>query len=126
MSKSVTERAIGRQPAVARAGRDAGHTGVEMVAVLAIVGFLASVVALMVTGMRTEAASASCTAEAGLLTQAAAQYLVIHGGDTIPGAGDGTDRYEVTLVESGMLRSTSTQLDLDAHGAVVTPENSPC
>ena len=124
MNQPTTQRANRRQPATAR--RDAGHTGVEMVAVLALVGFLGAMVSLMVTGMRTEAASAVCVAEGDVLTTAAAHYVVTNGTEEIPATGTGADRYELTLVDAGLLRSASARHDLDARGAVVNSEDSSC
>jgi type II secretory pathway pseudopilin PulG len=124
VNQPTTQRANRHQPVGAR--RDAGHTGVEMVAVLALVGFLGSMVALMVTGMRTEAATAVCSAEGDALTTAAVHYLVATGDDGIPASGTGADRYELTLVDAGFLRSASASHDLDARGAVVNSEESSC
>lgn len=122
--KQVTQRTQRQQPIAAR--RDAGHTGIEFVAVLGVVGVLASFVALMITGMRTEAAETACVADAQALNQAAEHYLAITGNTTIPAAGTDADRFEITLVDAGYLHTASLTLDLDARGAVVTPEGSSC
>jgi type II secretory pathway pseudopilin PulG len=113
-------------------GRDAGHTGVEFVVVLCLVGLTASGVAMLVTGMRTEAAEIACATEISALDRAAARYLATTGGDSIPPAqragdtADTPDTYEHTLVEQGFLRSASPLIDLDASGTVIIPEESPC
>ncbi len=109
--------------------RDAGHTGVEFVVVLCLVGLSAAGVAMLVTGMRTEAAETACATEIAALDRAAQRYLAMVGGDAIPAserAGDTSDTYEHTLVERGFLRSVSPLLDLNASGTVIIPEESSC
>jgi hypothetical protein len=112
-----------------RGRRDAGHTGVEFVVVLCLVGLSAASVAMLVTGMRTEAAETACATEIAALDRAAQRYLTVVGGSAIPAStavGPTTDTYERTLVEQGFLRSVSPVLDLDASGIVIIPEESPC
>jgi type II secretory pathway pseudopilin PulG len=112
-----------------RGRRDAGHTGVEFVVVLCLVGLSAASVAMLVTGMRTEAAETACAAEIATLDRAAQRYLAVAGGSTIPASdvvGHTSDTYEHTLVEQGFLRSVSSVLDLDASGSVTIPEESSC
>lgn len=109
--------------------RDAGHTGVEFVVVLCLVGLSAAAVAMLVTGMRTEAAETLCATEIAALDRAAQRYLAVVGSSVIPAsdiAGRVSDAYEHTLVEQGFLRSISPLLDLDASGTVIIPEESPC
>ncbi len=109
--------------------RDAGHTGVEFVVVLGLVGLSAASVAMLITGMRTEAAETVCATEIAALDRAAQRYLAVVGGSTIPASdavGRTSDTYEHTLVEQGFLRSVSSVLDLDASGSVIIPEESPC
>jgi type II secretory pathway pseudopilin PulG len=126
--KTLTKRANERLADLGERGalRDAGHSGVEMIAVLGLVGVLASATALLITGMSTQAAEAGCATDGRALATAAASYLAATGGRTIAAAGTDADRFELALVEHGFLGSPSAVLDLDAHGAVVTPEGSPC
>lgn len=113
----------------ARGRRDAGHTGVEFVVVLCLVGLSAASVAMLVTGMRTQASETACSTEVAALDRAAQRYLAVAGGSAIPTStvvGSTSDTYEHTLVEQGFLRSVSPVLDLDASGTVIIPEESPC
>lgn len=125
MAGTTTHRVRQAQGEV-RSRRDAGHTGVEMVVVLCLVGLLASMTAVLITGMRTQAVATACTTNAAALSDAAVRYFVVTGDDTIPATGVDSDRYERTLVEERILRTTSAEFDLDATGTVITIEESSC
>jgi type II secretory pathway pseudopilin PulG len=126
--KTITERGTrGRRTVTELATqRDSGHTGIEMVATLGVVGVLGSIVALMITGMTTQAAGSSCDADARALGNAATTFLAVEQAYLLPEVGAGADRYELGLVEHGFLRTASTDFDLTVTGAVVTAEGSSC
>jgi len=126
--KINTERGTRGRTTVAELAteRDSGHTGIEMVATLGVVGVLGSAVALMITGMTTLAAGSSCDADARALGSAATTYLAVERADVLPGVGVGADRYELGLVERGFLRTASTDFDITVTGAVVIAEESSC
>lgn len=128
MRKINTERGTRGRTTVAELAteRDSGHTGIEMVATLGVVGVLGSAVALMITGMTTLAAGSSCDADARALGSAATTYLAVERADVLPGVGVGADRYELGLVERGFLRTASTDFDITVTGAVVIAEESSC
>jgi type II secretory pathway pseudopilin PulG len=126
--KIITERGTRGRTIVAELAteRDSGHTGIEMVATLGVVGVLGSAVALMITGMTTQAAGSSCDADARALGSAATTYLAVERADVLPEVGAGADRYELGLVERGFLRTASTDFDITVTGAVVIAEESSC
>lgn len=126
--KIITEGASRGRTTVAELApqRDSGHTGVEMVATLGVVGVLGSVVALMITGMTTQAAGSSCAAAATALGTAATTYLAVEHSTILPERGVSADRYELALVDSGFLRAASSDFDLSATGDVVLAAGSSC
>ena len=128
MRKMITERGTRGRKTVAELAteRDSGHTGIEMVATLGIVGVLGSLVALMITGMTTQATAGSCHADARALGNAATTYLAVESAHILPEVGAGADRYELGLVENGFLRTPSNEFDITVTGAVVTAEGSSC
>lgn len=106
--------------------RDSGYTLMEMIIVVVILGILTSVVALVVTGISTEASATGCQADTHILYTAAEAYFAQRAADEIPATGPDADRFERTLAEGGFLRFPSTYHDLDADGLVTAQENSPC
>ena len=128
MRKIITERATRGRKTVAKPAtqRDSGHTGIEMVATLGVVGVLGSVVALMITGMTTQAAGSTCDADAAALGTAAATYLAVEHALILPEVGATADRYELGLIDNGFLRTASADFDLTVTGAVVIAGGSSC
>jgi type II secretory pathway pseudopilin PulG len=126
--KIITERATrGRKTVTELATqRDSGHTGIEMVATLGVVGVLGSIVALMITGMTTQAAGSSCDADVAALATAAATYLAVEQSIILPEVGATADRYELALVDAGFLRAASADFDLTLTGTVEVAEGSSC
>jgi type II secretory pathway pseudopilin PulG len=126
--KMITERGTRGRKTVAEPAtqRDSGHTGIEMVATLGVVGVLGSVVALMITGMTTQAAGSSCDADAAAMATAATTYLAVEHTMILPEVGATADRYELALVESGFLRTVSADFDVTVTGAVILSEGSSC
>ena len=109
--------------------RDDGWTLLETLVVVTLLGILAASVVLAVGGMRTDAASSGCDADARILGVAAESYFADQRTDSIaaatPDPAD-NDRFERTLVVAGLLRAPSTSHDLTADGGVIPEEGSSC
>ena len=97
---------------------DAGFSLIELLLVIAILGVLATVVALAVTGVTSDAEESACQADRRTLEKAAEAYFAQTLSATIPPTG--TDEpYEQTLVDREFLRRTSQYFDLGEHGELV-------
>lgn len=107
-------------------GVDSGFTLIELLIVIVVLGTLAAVVVPSVQGIVDRGEEASCKDDARVLGVAAESYFAQHGGSTIAATGAGADRYEQTLVASGLLRETSSLYDLDDSGGVVISPTSRC
>lgn len=107
-------------------GTDAGYTLIELIIVTLILGVLVTVVVFAVGGTTTDAAGTGCDADRRQLHVATEAYFAEHGGATLPATGSDHERYERTLVDTGMLRSTSEYFDLGADGTVAPQEGSSC
>jgi general secretion pathway protein G len=106
--------------------RDAGFSLVELVVVLVILGILAAVVVFAVRGIVDDSEATACESEQQAVGRAVESWFAKHPGSTVPATGAGPDRYEQTLVEAGLIRSTSTYLDLSDDGSLVAAAGSPC
>ena len=105
--------------------RDRGFTLVEIIAVVVILGILSVVVAFSVRGVTDQAEASACGADARTLTMAADSYLAKEQVDTLPAMGTTANRYELALIDAGMLAQVSTRYDLQADGTVTT-NGQPC
>ena len=105
---------------------DRGFTLIEMLVVIVILGIMASVTALSVSGLSTEAADTSCHADRQQLGISAEAYFAQTGAGQISETGTDHDRFERTLVEAGFLHSVSSNHDLDADGVISREVDSPC
>lgn len=126
--RTVTSKR-GQQVPAGDAHRDRGSGGIEMVAALGVVGVMASIITVLLTGMTSEAADTSCLADARALATAAVTYMTTAEVDAIaPTLADGPahDRYEMTLVSNGYLRQPSQLHDLTPTGAIIPSEDSSC
>lgn len=128
MREVTTKR--GQQAAAGDARRDRGSSGVELIAALGVIGVMASLVTVMLTGMTSQAAETTCLADAKSLAVATVSYMTTAAHTTIPAttAADVADhdRYEMTLVRSGYLRHPSELHDLTPSGAIIPTEDSSC
>jgi type II secretory pathway pseudopilin PulG len=98
----------------------------ELLFVVVLLGILGTIVVGAVSGVTTQAAESSCSADRHQLNIAAQAYLAQADARHIPATGITTDRHELTLVDAGFLRGASSYHDLDADGIVTTQEESPC
>ena len=106
-------------------GGDDGFSLIELLVVILIVGILAAVVVLAVSGLRDDAEDSACPADFRNLITASETYFVQFDTTTIPDAG-GAEGYEQTLVDVGLTRQVSEWYDLQPDGGLVVPAGSPC
>jgi len=106
--------------------RDAGFSLVELLVVLVILGILAAAVVFAVRAIVDDTEVTACEAEQQVVGRAVESWFARNPGATVPATGVGPNRYEQTLVEAGMIRSTSTFLDLDDDGSLIPAAGSPC
>ena len=104
---------------------DRGFTLVEILVVLAILGVVAAVTVFAVRGVNERGEQSSCSTDSRTLTTAAASYMAQESLDEIPALGTSGDRYELFLVDAGMLKQVSTYFDLAADGTAITT-GEPC
>ena len=105
--------------------RECGFTLVEILVVIAILGILAVVVAFSVRGVADRGETSACGADARTLTQAAEVYMAQESATVLPAIGTSANRYELYLIDAGLLKQVSTKYDLQADGTVVT-NGQPC
>ncbi len=92
---------------------------------IVILGVIATVVVLSVRGVSDRGEESACAADARVLTQAAEVYMAQHRVNELPPSGVGIDRFEVMLVDAGLLAEPSTFHDLQADGTLVS-SGEPC
>ncbi len=110
-----------------RSGRNhaPGFTMVEILVTIVILGVLSTVVVFGVRAITDKGEQSACGADTDVLVTAADVYFVENDTDTIPATGSGIDRFERTLVASGLIREVSTKYELNADGTVTT-NGDPC
>lgn len=105
--------------------RDRGFTLVEILVVLVILGVLATLVLFSVRGVTDRAQSSACTSDKRSLEVAVDAYMAQESLDQLPALGTSADRYELFLVDTGMIKQVSTYWNLNADGTVTTT-GAPC
>ena len=110
----------------AERGSDAGFTLVELLVVLVVLGILATVVVFAVRGLVDESEVAVCDSEHQVVGRAVEAWFAKNQSVTVTATGIGPDRYERTLVEAGLIRSTSTMLDVLDDGSLSPAAGSQC
>ncbi len=103
---------------------DDGFSLIELLVVILILGILAAVVVFAVGGISDQGEENACQAGARTLAVAVESYFARHGSSDIPATGTDTERYERTLVEDGLIRSTSEYWDVAAEGYLLSIQ--PC
>ena len=91
-----------------------------------IIGILATVVVFAVRAIVDDSEASACESEQQVVGRAVESWFANNQGGTVPPTGVGPDRFEQTLVEAGMIRSTSTYLDLSDDGSLIPAAGSPC
>lgn len=104
---------------------DRGFTLVEILLVVVILGILATVVVFALRGTTDRAQAAACADDARTLTLAADAWMAQESRDEVPALGASADRYELFLVDVGMIKQVSTHWNLHADGTVTTT-GAPC
>jgi prepilin-type N-terminal cleavage/methylation domain-containing protein len=102
-----------------------GFTLVEILVVIVILGVLAVVVTFSVRGVNDRGQVSACAGDKRTLEIAADAYMAQESLDQLPALGSSDDRYELFLVDVGMIKQVSTYFDLDANG-IATTNGQPC
>jgi prepilin-type N-terminal cleavage/methylation domain-containing protein len=105
---------------------DQGFTLIELLLVIVVIGILATIVVASAFGVRSSAQDVTCESEARLLESASEAYFAVRPAMSITPSGSGADRFELALVQDGVLRAPSTYYDLDANGDLQQTSGSPC
>ena len=105
---------------------DAGFSLVELAVYLAILGVLATVVAFGLHGIIEDGETSACESEQQAVGRAVESWFANNRGDSVPPTGMGPDRYEMTLVDAGFIRSASTDFDLSRDGSLSPAVGSHC
>jgi len=98
---------------------------VEILVVIVVLGILATVVLFTVRGVTDRGEQSACAGDARTLTTAADTWMAQESRNEVPALGTSADRYELFLVDKGMIRQVSTYWNLQANGTVTTTGN-PC
>jgi general secretion pathway protein G len=102
-----------------------GFTLVEILVVIVILSILAVVVAFSVRGVADRGETSACGADADTLTTAANVYMAQQSVDVLPAIGTSANRYELFLIDNGLIKQVSTKYDLHEDGSVTTT-GQPC
>ena len=97
----------------------------EILVVIVVLGILATVVLFTVRGVTDRGEQSACAGDARTLTTAADTWMAQESRNEVPARGTSADRYELFLVDKGMIRQVSTYWNLQANGTVTTTGN-PC
>ena len=97
----------------------------EILVVIVVLGILATVVLFTVRGVSDRGEQSACASDARTLTAAADTWMAQESLDEVPALGASADRYELFLVDKGMIRQVSTRWNLNADGTVTTT-GDPC
>ena len=104
---------------------DRGFSLVELLVVVALLGILAAITVFTVRGTSASGEERACAADEQTIEKAADYYLAQNQVAAIPATGVGPDRFEQTLVDAGLLKTSSTYFDL-ADDGTVTATGDPC
>jgi len=105
---------------------DQGFTLIELLLVIVVLGILATIVVTSVRGARSDAQAKACKADARVLETASEAYFAVRPALSIAPVGTTADRFELGLVNDGVLRQPSPYYDLNANGDLQPAAGSPC
>jgi general secretion pathway protein G len=110
---------------------DDGFSLVELLIVIVVLGIIAAVTVFSVRGVTARGEESSCHEDLRLMHTAAESYFAQYRESAIPTsdpavAGVAGPTAEDTLVEVGLLSSSSTLHDVDADGQVTPQSGSRC
>lgn len=103
-----------------------GFTLVEILIVIVILGILATVTVFAVRGTTERASDNACLSERTSIETAYDAYLVQEDASELPADGVGDDRFERSLVSVGILRSVSSNWELDGDGNLTEQAGGIC
>ena len=101
-----------------------GFTLIEVLVVITVLGVLTMVVVFSVRGITDKGQDSACHTDARVLATAVESYLAQETGRVIPATGADAERYERTLVDTGLVRGLSEYWDVAAEGYLIPI--SPC
>ena len=99
---------------------DRGFTLVEFVVIVAILAIIAVAVVFSVGSQNDRSDVAACSVDARTLARSADAYLTRERVEVLPAMGFSANRYELALIDAGLLEQVSTTYDLLADGTVTT------
>ena len=105
--------------------RERGFTLVEILLVVVILGILAAVVVFALRGATDRARKPAATATPARSPSPPTPTWRRNASTEVPALGTSADRYELFLVDVGMIKQVSTYYDLHADGTVTTT-GEPC
>jgi prepilin-type N-terminal cleavage/methylation domain-containing protein len=105
---------------------DQGFTLIELLLVIVVLGILAAIVVASAKGIRSKAQDNTCGIESKVLQTATEAYFAMKPATAVPAVGTSADRFELALIEKGVLREPSAYYDLDANGDLQPAAGSPC
>ena len=97
----------------------------EILVVIVVLGILATVVLFTMRGVTDRGEQSACVSDARTLTTAADTWMAQESRNEVPALGASADRYELFLVDVGMIKQVSTYWNLNADGTVTTT-GDPC
>ena len=109
-----------------RRTRDGGFYMVEVMVAIMIISLVLAVVAASFGVITGSADAAGCDRDARVLEMAVDVHRLQSGNDELPSRGLSADRYELGLVDAGLLHTRSELYDLDDEGRLRPAPDSPC
>ncbi len=120
-------RADERYQGMGRRTSDDGFSLVELLIVIVVLGFLATIVVFSVRGITDTGETSACSEEARILATAVESYFAQEQIQVLPAIGAPDDeQYERSLVQAGFLREPSEYFTLDQAGDMVAESGGPC
>ena len=116
----------GRRSSDAAAISDRGFSMVELLVVIGILGVLAAVAVFGVRGISDRGDDSACDADRRVLLTAVEAYFADVTATEIAPIGTGSERFERTLVDRGLISAISGRHAVNADGSVVVTSGAGC